>query len=49
MSFLPVYAEETMKNDYLEHVHVNQTVKNSEYFSTAVYALDYIFVFFLYS
>lgn len=43
MSFLTVYSEAAMRNDYLEYISIRQTVKNSEYFSTAVYVLDFFF------
>lgn len=44
MSFLTVYSEASMRNDYLEYISIRQTVKNSEYFSTAVYVLDFFFL-----
>lgn len=46
MSFSPVYTEGTMGNDDLEHIYVLVKLKNSGYFFTAEYALDYVFCFF---
>lgn len=43
MSFSPVYTEAAMGNDNLEYIYVLVKLKNSGYFFTAEYALDYVF------